>query len=69
MKVLSVSDWPHIIRSGARVLVGSGVSVPRLVVDSMLEACTAFEDIQLVHSLPVSPLPWLDAANAGDERS
>ena len=25
----------------------------------MLEACMSFEDIQLVHALPVSPLPWL----------
>jgi acyl-CoA hydrolase/RimJ/RimL family protein N-acetyltransferase len=60
MKPLDESDWPRLLRPGARVFIGGGAAVPHALVDSMLRHADHFVDLEIVHIHGLGPTPWIE---------
>lgn len=53
-------DWHRLIRSGNRIYIGSGVSVPNALIDDLIEHRSGFNDLQLIHGHTLSPHRWVE---------
>ncbi|MBT8043578.1 MAG: 4-hydroxybutyrate CoA-transferase, partial [Verrucomicrobiae bacterium] len=69
MKPLTSEAWKKIIRSGSRVFVGGGASVPFAVVKSMLKESNRFIDVELTHIHTVGEMPWVAEKYHGSLRT
>ncbi len=61
MKPLDPKEWPHLIRPGSRVFIGSGAAFPGGLMGSLLSHADALKDVELFHGLTLGPAPWADA--------
>ena len=69
MKPLEASDWPRILRPGARIFLGSGAGIPQALVRAMLERSALLRDIELVHIHTLGPSPWIAPEHDGKLRT
>ncbi|GAA5316375.1 MAG: hypothetical protein AseanaTS_15790 [Candidatus Pelagadaptatus aseana] len=53
-------DWHKLIRSGNRLFVGSGVSVPNALIDDLIDNRNGFHDLQILHGHTLAPNRWVN---------
>lgn len=68
-KALVPADWPHLVRPGARVFVGSYAAVPSVLINSLLADSARLTDVEFVHQLTLGPTPWAELDAHGNVRA
>lgn len=64
-KTCSAAEAVKDIRSGSRVLVGSGCACPDVLIKALVDRGDELSDVEIVHLLTFGQAPYVDPAHAG----